>query len=393
MRNDFFGAIASKIFGLFYFIFALILNIFALPFVLLKSKNPKYKNALPARFYLKNNPKFNSNGIWFHSCSMGETKALAPLIAKCNDAVSISVVTNTGFEEASKISNDVRFLPFESLLPFWIGKQKVLVVMEAELWYMLFAVAKMHKIKTILINARVSDKSVNSYNRFRFFYKMIFENIDFVFAQSEADKIRLEFLGAKNVEVAGNIKIVNLPKVTRILPKPSTTLICAASTHQNEEDLILRNYDKKYGKLVIVPRHPERFEEVIKICEKFCNDQRLTFARFSESQNFEADVIVFDKMGELINLYAISDVVILGGGFENIGGHNPIEPAFFSTILISGKKIHNQKALFEAVKDYYLIENDELKNCLENLTTLKKSQILQQGNIEKILEVINGKSI
>lgn len=393
MKNNIFEAIVSKIFTFIYFIFAIVLNFLSLPIVFFKSKNPKYKDALPARFYLKNNPSFNFCGVWFHSCSMGETKALKPLIEKCDLDVSISVVTNTGFDEACRLCTDVRYLPFESLLPFWIKKHKTLVIMEAELWLMLFAIAKMRGITTVLINARISDKSLNSYNRFGFYYKMIFKNIDFVFAQSDEDKIRLEALGAKNVQVAGNIKVVNLPKVTRNFSKPDEFLICAASTHEGEEDLILKSYEKRYGKLVIVPRHPERFTTVFENAKFFCDSNNLTINLYSKIQNFDADVTVFDTMGELTNLYAISDAVILGGGFENIGGHNPIEPAFFGVVLISGKKIHNQKALFEAIRDYYLIENSEIKDYFENLQNLKKSQICQRGDIEKILEVINGKSI
>ena len=82
------------------------------------------------------------------------------------------------FEEAKKISSNVRYLPFEIFLPFWVNKQKVLVVMEAELWYLLFLFAKKKGAKTLLINARISDKSYKSYKRFSFFYKRIFQNID-----------------------------------------------------------------------------------------------------------------------------------------------------------------------------------------------------------------------
>lgn len=396
MKSKIFGAIASKIFFIFYFFLSIIVYFFSIIFVLFKSKNPKYKDALPARFFLKNNPSFENMDIWFHACSMGEVKALAPLVedAKRNGKqVGISVVTNTGFEEAKKLCGDVRFLPFEPLLFLWMKKCDVLVVMEAELWYFLFLIAKMKQIKTVLINARISDKSVTSYERFAFFYKMIFENIDFVFAQSQTDKSRLEKLGAKNIEISGNIKITSLPKVTKQYEKPNEFLIIAASTHKNEESLILSQFDKAFGKLIIVPRHPERFDEVCDLANEYCVLHDVSFARFSIAQNFDADLIVFDKMGDLVNLFAIADLVILGGAFEKIGGHNPIEPAFFGPILISGKNIFNQKALFDAVLNYYLIENSEIKEYLQMAKTLQKSSICKQGEIQKILKVINGKSL
>lgn len=333
-----------------------------------------------------NNPSFKKEEIWFHTCSMGETIAIKPLVKAIDGEVNISVITNTGFEEAQKLSNNVRYLPFELFLPFWIKKQKALVVMEAELWYALFLFAKKRDTKTFLINARISDKSYNSYKKFSFFYKKIFENIDKVFAQTEVDKKRLEELGAKNVEVIGNIKLAQLPKVTVNYTKPEEIVITAGSTHENEEMLILDAYEKKYGKLIIAPRHPERFEKVASLLDEYCKIKNYSFSRFSSDNSFDSDIILVDKLGELNNIYAISDVVILGGAFENIGGHNPIEPAYFGCKLISGKNIFNQKSLFECIENFYLIENDELKLSLEKIDKLKKSSLTQKGDLEPILK-------
>ena len=380
-----------SLFSIFYYFLSLILYVLALPFILYKSRNLKYKEALPARFFLKNNNSFDEEKIWFHTCSYGETKAIKPLVDAIDEEVNISVITNTGFEEAKKLSNNVRFLPFETLIPFWLRKQKVLVVMEAELWYMLFLFAKIEKTKTILINARISDRSYKSYKKFAWFYKKIFKNIDKVFAQSEVDKKRLEELGAKNIQVVGNIKLATLPKVTNSYEKPKEYLITAGSTHNMEEELILNAYNRSLGKLVIVPRHPERFLEVESLIKSYCEKNSLTFHKFSQQKDFESDIILVDLMGELNNVFAVSDAVILGGGFnEKYGGHNPIEPAFFNTILISGDVIFNQKSLFECVNDYYLVNKDELKDMMKNIKALKKSSLKQKGDIKPILKEING---
>ena len=200
-----------SLFSIFYYLLLSIIYILAIPYLIFKAKGSKYKKAIPAKFFLKNNSRFKENGIWFHSCSMGETKAIKPLIDNYKEFANISVITNTGFDEALSITSNVRYLPFEIFLPFWINKQKVLVVMEAELWYMLFLFAKKKGAKTFLINARISDKSYKSYKMFSFFYRKIFKNIDKVFAQSDVDKKRLEELGASNVEVIGNIKLAQLP--------------------------------------------------------------------------------------------------------------------------------------------------------------------------------------
>ena len=378
-----------SLFSIFYYLVLSFVYILAIPYLIFKSRNSKYRQAIPAKFFLKDNVPFKENGIWFHSCSMGETKAIKPLIENYLENVNISVITNTGFEEAKKISPNVRYLPFEIFLPFWLNKQKVLVVMEAELWYLLFLFAKKKGAKTLLINARISDKSYKSYKRFSFFYKRIFQNIDKVFAQSQLDKHRLEELGASNVEVIGNIKLAQLPKVNVKLEKPKQLLITAASTHENEEKLILNAYKKEQGKLIIVPRHPERFNKVDFLIREFIKDKNISYQKYSVKDNFDSDIILIDKMGILNDVYAISDVVILGGAFEKIGGHNPIEPAFFNCKIISGKNIFNQKSLFDCIKNYYLIENDELGEYLNNIKNLEKPILTKAGSIEPIIKEIN----
>ena len=376
-------------FSIFYYLLLSFIYILAIPYLIFKSRNSKYRQAIPAKFFLKDNIPFKENGIWFHSCSMGETKAIKPLIENYLKDANISVITNTGFEEAKKISPNVRYLPFEIFLPFWVNKQKVLVVMEAELWYLLFLFAKKKGAKTLLINARISDKSYKSYKRFSFFYKRIFQNIDKVFAQSEVDKHRLEELGASNVEVVGNIKLAQLPKVNVKLEKPKQVVITAASTHENEEKLVLNAYKKEQGKLIIVPRHPERFEKVDLQILEFIKDKDISYHKYSTKNDFDSDIILVDKMGILNDIYAISDVVILGGAFEKIGGHNPVEPAFFNCKIISGKNIFNQKSLFDCIKNYYLIENDELGEYLNNIKNLEKPILTKAGSIEPIIKEIN----
>ncbi|WP_309109255.1 lipid IV(A) 3-deoxy-D-manno-octulosonic acid transferase [Arcobacter sp. CECT 8989] len=378
-----------SLFSIIYYLVSLVIYILAIPYLLYKTKNKKYKEAIPAKFFLRNNKPFEKSSIWFHVCSMGEAKAIKPLVEKL-DETNISVITNTGFEEASSLTSNVRYLPFEIFLPFWIKKQKALVVMEAELWYFLFLFAKRKGAKTYLINARISDKSYNSYKKFSFFYKRVFANIDKIFAQTKEDKERLLELGAKDVKVIGNIKLAQLPKVSRNFEKPNDTLITAGSTHEKEEELILNSYDRKYGKLVIVPRHPERFEKVAKLIEEFTQKNSLTFHRFSQKEDFSSDIILVDKLGELNNIYSISDIVILGGAFANVGGHNPVEPAYFGCKLISGKRIFNQKSLFECVKNYKLIEDNELKEALENAQDLEKSSLVQEGDIQPIIKELHG---
>jgi len=372
--------------NILYFLFALFLYILSIPFLLLLSFKTKYKDSIPARFFLINNPPFKEKLHHFHSCSLGETKALKPIIEKF-DKVNLSVITNTGYAEAKKYKNaNVRYLPFEIFIPFWLKPCKSLVVVEAELWLMLFYIAKKRCNKTILINARISDKSYPKYMKFKWFYSHLFKYIDTIFAQSQKDKQRLESLGAKNVIVAGNIKSAVTYKITKNYPKPKEKLIVAGSTHQGEEEIILNAFkNTNNSKLVIVPRHPERFEEVYKLIETFAQKNNFSYGKIDDG--FENDIILVDKMGELINLYSIADIVLLGGSFvDNVGGHNPLEVAYFNKILISGKYIFNQHTLFEMVENAYLIDKNSLNEYLNK--NLSKSFIKNIGNIDIITKEI-----
>lgn len=342
----------------------------------------KYKKSVPARFFMYKNralPK-DENAVWFHACSLGETVALTPIVNELKDLnPSISVTTQTGFDAAQKLSSKARYLPFESWLPFWVTKQKVLVVLEAELWYMLFLMAKSKGTKTALLNARISDKSYKSYQKMSWFYRRLFRYVDKVFCQSEIDKARLLELGAQDVEVIGNIKLANAVKATKKLDKPDSLMLVGASTHDSEETLILDAFalyaklsDKKKT-LVMVPRHPERFDSVDKLMKTFAKAEGFSYHRYSEKADFSSDLVLVDVLGELVNIYAISDVVILGGGFAPIGGHNPLEPATFNNKIISGKEYFNQKGLFPLVKNLKIIDNDGLHEALKNLDKMEEA--------------------
>lgn len=378
-----------------YFTLAVLLYIVALPFLVYLRSKPKYHDSIPARFFLKDNPRFDVQGIWFHACSLGEVRSLSPFIEKLtHETVCISVITQTGFKEAKKHAfAHVRYLPFEIFLPFWMNKHKVLVVMEAELWPLLFIVAKAKGIKTVLLNARISDHSYRSYAKWGWFYRWIFKHIDLVLAQSDEDKTRLMQLGAKEIDVCGNIKQFQRYEVTKSYPKNrAKRLIILASTHEKEEALILDTIGlKPNDQVVVVPRHPERFEKVDAWLHDYARTQQRSYTRFSEHGSLESDVILCDTMGELINLYAIADIVILGGSFvEGVGGHNPLEPAFFGVKLISGESIFNQKVLFASVENSITCNSNTLGHIFETIEQYPASSISHGGDVTPLLEKILG---
>ena len=363
--------------------------ILSLPFIFILSFKSKYTKSLPARFFLFKNPKFAPSDIHFHACSLGEVNAIANLVSKF-ERVALTTTTATGFNAAKKITPNSRFLPFENLLPFWLEKSKICIIFEAELWLNLMRQAKKNGAFVVLLNARISDNSYKNYMRFKFYYKMIFANIDLVLAQSEKDAERLSELGAKNIQICGNIKSANLPLPTKNYARFDKKLITIASTHEGEEELILANLTPICGyKYILAPRHPERFMKVAEICKNWAKKHNLSFEKFSQNLGLKSDFILLDTIGELINFYAISDVVVLGGSFvSGIGGHNPIEVANFGVPIISGEYFHNQKALYNLVENLQICKADEI---MENLKEPKATKITQICDLEKIINLLKEK--
>ena len=369
-------------------------------FVLFKEK---YRHSIPARFFLFKNHKFAESKpeIWFHACSLGEVNSLQAILKGkiLQKQILLTTITNTGFKRALSLFGahkniEIRYLPFEIFLPFIFPKSiKKLVVLEAELWFMLFFCAKKRGAKTILLNARISTKSYPKYKKFAFFYRRLFESVDEIFCQQEADIARFKALGAKNISTLGNIKALICPQTSQNLAifkaykiailEREAKIIIAASTHKGEEAQILLAFKETFAKekfcLIIAPRHPERFGEVWELIKS----QNLNATKYSEQGlNAESSVILLDALGELINAYSIADCVILGGSFVKVGGHNPLECAHFGVKLISGEHIFNQHSLFALVSGYKIAKCGELPHILRNMQDLPQSKILDSALLQ-----------
>ncbi|MCE3047107.1 lipid IV(A) 3-deoxy-D-manno-octulosonic acid transferase [Helicobacter sp. faydin-H17] len=388
-------------FPIFYFLLCCLAFCLAIPLLLYLSFKNKYKDSIPARFFLRRIRLRFYPTYWFHACSLGESKSYEPILEALLDQehqarILLTCTTSTGFKYLSSLSQKypqnlrVAYLPFEIFLPLWLPylkNLKTLVVTEAELWKMLFWVAKVSNAYTLLVNARISDSSLKSYLLLSFFYRSLFSLIDQTLAQLPIDQERLQILGAKNIEVFGNLKIFSTPSISFHYSK-NTPIILGASTHQGEEELILNSFisSKAKAKLLIAPRHPERFKQVQDTLRGICQKHSLSFSNFRESWG---DVVLVNALGELNNLYAIADCVILGGSFEKIGGHNPIEPAFFQAPILSGKYFYNQKALYALVENILIITPQELPQTLASFDTLPKTKIKNhQHKMQHLIAII-----
>jgi len=383
----------------FFFLYtavAVLLYLLALPFLFLFAFKTKYSQSIPARFFLWRNPPLARNGIWIHSCSFGEARAIRPIIRMIpSSMLRLTTTTYTGFEEIRKQTSQSRYLPYEILLFYWLKPQKILMVMEAELWYLLFFLARRRGARTLLINARMNERSYPRYLKLKWFYRRIFSQIDAVYAQTFEDKARLEKLGAENVTVIGNIKFADIEKPAEVLEKPAGLLVCAASTHEGEESLILEAFKvlkerQSDVKLVIAPRHPERFGKVAAMIDSYSKGNKWIFQKYSIDKSLRADIILVDSLGELINLYAISDVVVLGGAFEPIGGHNAAEAAQFGCRIISGEHYFNQKDIFAGIEGITIVKRGALAEVLQYPERLPQSRIKREADLRPIFQEIEN---
>jgi 3-deoxy-D-manno-octulosonic-acid transferase len=387
--------VRNAIFDLLYTAVAALFYVAALPLLILLSFKKKYRESIPSRFFALDNPPFHPNDVWFHVCSLGEAKAIAPIVEKLGDKrIAISVITHTGYEAASKYAAQVRYLPYEVWLWFWIERPKRVVVLEAEFWYLLFRVARLRGGKVIALNARISDRSFPKYYRMRWFYRILLSQCDRIFCQSSEDMARFIALGARNVEVIGNIKLAQKIEATAHYSKPEGTIIVAASTHEGEEEGIIRGFiayraHNPSAKLFVVPRHPERFAKVGELIA--ATAPQMNFSRWSETQSMESDIVLIDAMGELNNLYAISDVAIVGGAFAPIGGHNPLEPAHFGCKIITGKQMFLQRELFKYVSHVQFTTLEGIEEALKNAETMPPSQINGSVDLQKVINYLTEK--
>ncbi|WDL74333.1 lipid IV(A) 3-deoxy-D-manno-octulosonic acid transferase [Helicobacter winghamensis] len=401
-----------------YYLLVCIAHFCALPLLFLLSFKRKYKNSIKKRFFAPT-PLPNGKYHWIHACSFGEVKSLQSIIDTLENnlenstQILLTTTTQTGFTLAKTLYPKclIAYLPFESFIPFWLKGKDILTLTltEAELWLMPLFCVHSKRAKTLLINARISARSYPRYLRFRFFYVKLFSYLQKIFSQSQIDKERLESLGAKNVEIFGNLKLAEIPQVSIHYTAPNAPLWVIASTHcknnKSEEVLILQSILESFFKnpiptsqishntphFLFAPRHPERFLEVEQTLNVILKENHLPPLIKTSTKGIQnaldAPFILLDSLGELNNIYVIADLVILGGSFlQGIGGHNPIEPAYFHTKLISGPYIFNQQALFANIKNCAICEIESLAEILK--TPLENSCITQKLNLTKIIQTL-----
>lgn len=319
-----------------------------------------------------------AGAVWVHAVSVGETLAVADLIAGIRKRfperpVYLSHVTPTGRAAGEARIPDVAgrfFLPLDWK---WAARRifarlrpAMLILAETELWPNLLRVARERDAHVVLVNARLSDRSLRGYRRFGFFFGRALAVIDRVFAQTERDAARFRELGVpgQKIMVAGNLKADLRPpqssdlarQVRRALDESQRgPVLVAGSTMPGEEKLVLRAWQTVGARcsrafLILAPRHPERFEEVAHLlADERCRFLRRTSLDPGESsrQLSEADVLLLNTIGELAGIYQLADAAFVGGSLVATGGHNPLEPAFWSKPVLFGTHMEAFRDLAE----------------------------------------------
>jgi 3-deoxy-D-manno-octulosonic-acid transferase len=328
----------------------------ALPLVLARlwwrgRREPGYRSAVAERFGFYPTEQ-KAKVLWIHAVSVGEARAAAPLVRALHEmlpehGILMTCTTAAGRETLKQLYGEsviAAYLPYD----FPRAVQRFLehfrpclgVLMETEIWPNLLALCAEYHVPVLLANARMSERSARGYRRWRRLTGPAFASLAAACAQSAEDARRLSGLGVREVSVSGNLKFDVQPDAGQLaagrawraaLGRP---VLLLASTRDGEEALLLKEIPREGGLLVlIVPRHPQRFDEVAQMADARRTRQEMP-ARHPRIHRG-------DTMGEMAIYYAASDVALIGGSFLPLGGQNLIEALAAGTPVVVGPSMFN----------------------------------------------------
>jgi len=308
--------------------------------------------------------------IWVHAVSVGETIAVKPLLAELkkrypDSPIVLSNMTETGRIVAASLRDvDLAiYFPFDYTFAVRRLLRSVdpglIVIVETELWPNFLKTARRLGIPAMIVNGRISDRSFKRYRKLRSFFSAVLGDLAACCMQSAADAERVTAMGApsRKVTVTRNLKFdipcrtLGLGELASIRSRfaipESLFVFTAGSTHQGEDDAVLAAFAalRRSGAravLVLVPRHPERSGEVAGLIERNGLTYRLRSSLGAHVEPVgEGGVLLVDSVGELMSLYAISDLVFVGGSLVRVGGHNILEPASLGVAALFGPHMSN----------------------------------------------------
>lgn len=355
---------------LYTIVYTLVLPLIVLRLYIRALKAPDYRRRIGERFGCFRAPPLRQP-IWVHAVSVGETIAAEPLIRRLQQQfpqrdIVVSTMTPTGSERVRALFGDSVFHVYAPYDTPWCVKAflkkirpTLLIIMETELWPNTLYYLRRSGAPAVLVNARLSAKSAIGYQNISGLSRPMLQNLSAIIAQTEADANRFQTLGvtAENIFVSGSIKFdvnisASLRESAHAMKRQWLQRLTwiAASTHAGEDEVIVAAHSQLLKKfpgllLLLVPRHPERFDVVARMVEQ----QGLSSCRRSSGEvaNADTQVIIGDTMGELLLLYGVADVAFVGGSMINRGGHNMLEPAAWGCPVVTGPSDFN----FAAISD------------------------------------------
>ncbi|WP_300703162.1 glycosyltransferase N-terminal domain-containing protein [uncultured Brachyspira sp.] len=362
----------------------------------------------------------NKNAVWIHAVSVGEITAVKEIVFTLIErgySVYLSTTTVGGYDIARKNYGDKVQLFYLTLdYPNMLNKlinlisPEYVMIAEIEIWPAFIYLLHKKLIPLYMINGRIGKKEIKGYKNFKFFFKPYFNMYTKILAQSSIDKENMISIGMPEslITVTGNLKydinyFVDEKKIDDIentIPV-NKFVITAGSTHQGEEELILKALNNLKIKvyIVIVPRDITRGEDIQKLANKLGYDLPL----YTDYDKKSEDGIIINTIGELLNWYKLSDLVIMGGTFMgNMGGHNILEAIYFEKLVIVGKYMYNFIEIYEYMKEAVLTCDDK-KNLsdiiqkayqdeeLRNTLSKKAYNLLIQNNgaSKRTIDIIN----
>ncbi|KVW92756.1 lipid IV(A) 3-deoxy-D-manno-octulosonic acid transferase [Thiobacillus denitrificans] len=334
-----------------------------------------------------------TGALWIHAVSVGEMRAAEPLIAALRDAhpdapVLLTCMTPTGRATAESLYGDfahIVYLPYDyagSTRRFMRRlRPRVGILMETELWPNLIHAAARAGVPLVLANARLSERSAHGYARLPALTRACLQRIAVVAAQTDADAARLEKRGAASPQVAGNLKFDITPPEAQLErgaawkakwgPRP---VLLAASTREGEEAPLLRAFADRAPSevlLVLVPRHPQRFDAVAGLIEAVGLPYQRRSALDGAAMSVKTRVLLGDSLGELFAYYAACDVAFVGGSLMPLGGQNLIEAASVGRPVLVGPHTFNfEEATRLAIKAGAAVRVSDAADLLANALKL-----------------------
>lgn len=346
--------------------------------------------------------------VWVHASSVGEVESISPLVEDLlgqGEIILFTSFTATGFTTiqnnfANRVEASV--IPIDFIVPCWrfFRQQpiKFCLLMETELWPELLYQASRKRIPIIQINARLSDKSLKAPLFIRSQLRRTLDYLTLHLTRSESDKANLIALGAlpENIKIIGNLKArpVDTIKTDRLIDRPYLLL---ASSHANEELEFLQKRPAAYQSnlIVIAPRHPKRTDDIQQQLSRL--GIKYSVRSLSQPITEDTEVYLADTLGELKQFMAHAQVVVMGGSFDQTGGHNLIEPANLGCAIITGPSDSNISQDIELLgQEQGVLQVDDMARCWDKVDDLirhpaiasalrhnAKEAVLQQSNIGK----------